>query len=85
VVTDGAFSLLNAERKAWQLIPLPASRPFRAEIRLAALGKKGARVRSVERLEPFTAFAKAPEWRQDGAALHFACDGRAFAYRILFE
>jgi hypothetical protein len=84
VVTDGAFRLLHAERKAWQLIPLPASRPFRAEIRLAALGKKEARVRSVERLEPFSTFAKAPEWRQEGAVLHIACDGRAFAYRILF-
>jgi hypothetical protein len=85
IVTDGAFRLLHADRKAWQLIPLPASRPFRAEIRLAALGKKGTRVRSVERLEPFNAYAKAPEWRQEGAVLHLACDGRAFAYRILFE
>jgi hypothetical protein len=85
LVTDGAFRLLHADRKAWQLIPLPGSNPFRAEIRLAAFGGGHAKVKAVEPIDPLNAAAKAPEWTQDGATLRLACDGQSFAYRLLFE
>jgi hypothetical protein len=85
VLTDGAFRLLHADRAAWQLIPLPASRPFRADIRLSSLGAKRATVKAVERVDPFYAFAKQPEWNQDGDTLHLACDALSFGYRIVFE
>ena len=85
VVTDGAFRLLHADSEAWQLIPLPASRPFRAEIRLAAFGAKRAKVKAVERIDPFHSFAKTPEWKQEGETIRLACDGRSFAYRIVFD
>ena len=85
LATDGAFRLLHSDRKAWQLIPLPASRPFRAEIRLAAFGKEGAKVKAVEKIDPNNAFSKAPEWTLEGGVLRLACDGRSFGYRIVFE
>ena len=66
VITDGAFRLLHTNRKAWQLIPLPANRPFRTEIRLASFGAKRTTVKTVECLDPLFAFAKKPEWKQDG-------------------
>ena len=85
LVTDGAFRLLHDHRKAWQLIPLPASRPFNAQIRLASFGKDQSKVKAVEKIDPFSAFAKEPEWAQDGEVLRLACDGRSFGYRIVFE
>ncbi len=85
LVTDGAFRLLHADRKAWQLIPLPGSNPFCVEIKLAEFGAKRATVKAVEKNEPFNAAAKDPEWVQDGALLRLACDGQSFAYRILFQ
>ena len=93
LVTDGAFRLLHPRaglwpfsgRPAWQLIPLPGSNAFRADLRLAALEAKGAKVKAVEKVGPFCAAAKDPEWKQDGTALHLDCDGQSFAYRIVFE
>jgi len=85
VVTDGAFRLLHANRKAWDVVPLPGSNPFRAEIRLTALNAKRARVARVENVGPFNAAAALPQWKQDGAVLTLACDGQSFAYRIMFE
>ncbi len=85
VVTDGAFRLLHVDRRAWTLIPLPASRPFRADIRLSSFGAKRAPVKAVERLDPFYAFAKQPEWRQEGDTLHLSLDALSFGYRIVFE
>jgi hypothetical protein len=85
LVTDGAFRLLHADRKAWQLIPLPGSNPFRAELRLEAFGAKRAKVKAVEAVDPSNAAAKAPVWSQDGATLRLACDGQSFAYRITFD
>jgi hypothetical protein len=85
LATDGAFRLLHGERAAWQLIPLPASRPFHAEIRLASFGHGSAKIRAVETIDPFSAYAKEPEWKQEGSVLRFACDGRSFGYRIVFE
>ena len=85
LVTDGAFRLLHDSRKAWQLIPLPGSEAFRAEIKLPAFGAKRATVKSVEKVDPATAAAKDPVWAQDGATLHLTCDGQSFAYRIVFE
>ena len=80
-----AFRLLHGDRGAWQLIPLPASRPFRAEFRLTALGKEGAKVKDVEKVDPFNPFAKDPDWTQDGGVLRLACDASSFGYRIVFE
>ena len=85
LVTDGAFRLLHDSRRAWQLIPLPGSNAFRAEIRLAALGSKHAKVKAVETVEPLHAAAKDAEWTQDDTTLRLACDGQAFGYRIVFE
>ena len=94
LATDGAFRLLHpkrgawqlfAEKPAWQLIPLPGSKPFRAEIRLAAFGEEKAQVKTIEKVDPFDAAAKDPLWIQDGDVLHLECDGRSFAYRIAFE
>ena len=85
LVTDGAFRLVHDNRKAWQLVPLPGANPFRAEIKLVEFGSKRAKVRAVEKVEPFNAAAKDPEWKQDGTTLRLACDGQSFAYRLLFE
>ena len=85
VVTDGAFRLVHDDRKVWTLIPLPASRPFRAEIRLAALRAPRPVVAAVERIDPFHASARAPEWRQAGDALFLSCDADSFGYRIVFK
>ena len=85
VATDGAFRLLHASGRAWTLIPLPASRPFRAELRLTALDAPRAAVRSVEPIEPFYPFAKPPEWRQSGDVLTLSCDALSFGYRIVFN
>jgi len=85
VVTDGAFRLLHGERGTWTLIPLPGSKPFKAEIKLGALGTPRARVKGVETLEPQHAAARAAEWSQEGGTLRLACDAQAFGYRIEFE
>ena len=94
LVTDGAFRLLHPKRglwqlfsdtPAWQLIPLPGSKPFRAEIRLASFGEDKAQVKAVEKIDPFGAAAKDPLWMQDGNVLHIECDGQSFAYRITFD
>ncbi len=84
VVTDGAFRLLHADRKAWQLIPLPGSNPFCAEIKLAELGAGRTKVKTVEKIDPFNATAKDPEWNQDGSRVRLSCDGQSFAYRLVF-
>ena len=94
LVTDGAFRLTHPDggfwsfvsgRPAWQLIPLPGSDPFRAEIRLDAFGAKGAAVKTVEKVNADCAGAKEPEWSQTGSTLRVACDGQSFAYRIEFK
>ena len=85
VVTDGAFRLLHADCDAWQLIPLPASRPFRAEIRLDSFGAKRTKVKTVECIDPFHSFAKTPEWKQENDTLHLSCDALSFGYRIVFD
>ncbi|HRR33641.1 MAG TPA: hypothetical protein P5026_06050 [Kiritimatiellia bacterium] len=85
VATDGAFRLLHGERGAWTLIPLPGSRPFKAEITLSAFGGARARVKAVETLEAQHPAARAAEWSQDGDTLRLACDAQAFGYRIVFE
>ncbi len=85
LATDGAFRLMHGSRREWRLIPLPGSNPFRAEIRLAAFGKGRSAVQAVEPVEPSCAAARPPEWTQDGATLRLACDGQAFAYRIVFK
>jgi hypothetical protein len=85
VVTDGAFRLLHENRQVWQLVPLPGSNPFRAEIRLAELGAKRAKVKRVEAAGPLHAAAKNPNWIQDGTTLRLFCDGNSFAYSIAFD
>ena len=84
LVTDGAFRLLHASRRAWQLLPLPGSNPFRAELRLERLGQGRAKVKAVTRVDPLHPAAQEPEWTQDGALLRLSCDGQSFAYRIEF-
>jgi len=85
LLTDGAFRLMHGSRREWQLVPLPGSNPFRAEIKLAAFGKNRAAVQAVEPVDPSCAAARPPEWTQDGTTLRLACDGQAFAYRIVFK
>jgi hypothetical protein len=85
LVTDGAFRLLHGDRRAWQLIPLPGSNPFSADIDLAAFGAARAKVKAVEKIDPFHAAAEAPSWTQAGTVLKLLCDGQSFAYRITFE
>ena len=85
IATDGAFRLVHSDRKTWQLIPLPASRPFRAELRLAALGVPRAEVTAVEPADPFFPYAKTPEWKQSGNVLILSCDALSFGYRIVFD
>jgi hypothetical protein len=83
LATDGAFRLLVGEPAAWQLVPLPGSHAFRAEIRLGELGAKGSTVRDVEMVDPHHVAARPPAWRQQGDTLVLDCDGQAFAYRIV--
>ena len=85
LITDGAFRLSHNSRRAWQLIPLPGSNPFRAEIKLATLGSKRAKVKAIEKIDPFHDAAKDAEWKQDGTTLRLACDGQSFGYRIIFK
>jgi len=85
LVTDGAFRLEHDSRRVWRLLPLPGSNPFRAEIRLAELGARRAKVRAVEKIDPFHDAAKDAEWTQDGTTLRLACDGESFGYRIVFK
>ena len=54
-------------------------------LRLVALGKEGAKVKAVEKVDPFHPDAKDPEWTQDGGVLRLACDAHSFGYRIVFE
>ncbi|MCF7849680.1 MAG: hypothetical protein K9M45_12585, partial [Kiritimatiellales bacterium] len=84
VVTDGAFRLIHAEQQAWQLIPLPGSNPFRAELRLDKLEAEGRRVRMIECIDPASASFLVPKWSQDGDTVTLSCDGQSFAYRIIF-
>jgi len=85
LATDGAFRLIHDSRHAWQLIPLPGSNPFKAELRLAAFGAKRATVKAVEKIDAFNAASKDAEWTQDGTTLRLACDGQSFSYRIIFQ
>ena len=85
VTTDGAFRLLHGERGAWTLIPLPGSKPFKAEITLSAFGASRSRVKAVETLEAQHAATRMAEWSQEDGTLRLACDAQAFGYRIEFE
>ncbi|MBR4171269.1 MAG: hypothetical protein IKR48_06420 [Kiritimatiellae bacterium] len=93
VITDGAFKLrcpkgkLFSRAKEWQLIPLPDSRGFRAELDLEKLKAKGYRVSAIRStpLRTNNPHTEKIEWKQDGNRLSLQCEGTAFAYRILFE
>jgi hypothetical protein len=84
LATDGAFRLRHDRGDFWELVPLPGSLPFRAELSLAKLGAPGATVREVGMSGPLRADARPPRWSQDGDTLRLACDGAAFACRIVF-
>lgn len=84
VVTDGAFRLMYSKPGAWELIPLPGSKSFRAELYLAKLSAKARRVKRIECVESSSASAQAPKWSQDGDMVKLSCDGQSFAYRIEF-
>ena len=83
VKTDGSFRLVRGT-KAWTLTPLPGSDGFSATFDLAAFGMDPARVVGVESVEPGDG-AAAPSWKIDGTRLAFACDAKAFAYRLNFR
>lgn len=83
--TDGAFRLLRDDNGAWLLIPLPGSKAFTADISLTYLASAYAKIKKVERVEPFYAGSKAPDWSLDGATFRISCDAKAFAYRMVFE
>jgi hypothetical protein len=85
LITDGAFRLLHGNRREWTLIPLPGSNPFKTDIDLAAFGATRAKVKAVEKTDPFHAAAANATWTRDGATLRLACDGQSIAYRIVFE
>ena len=85
VVTDGAFRLTHANHKAWLIVPLPASRPFHAELRMTVLDQSGSTIAAVERIDPRHSCAKDPEWRQEGDVLHLSCDALSFGYRIVLK
>ncbi|MBO7224136.1 MAG: hypothetical protein J6V70_08400, partial [Kiritimatiellae bacterium] len=76
IKTNGSFKFEN-----WVITPLPNSRPFFAEIDLAALGASGKHIARVEAIDA-EAGAKQPEWSQKGDKLMLNCDAKAFAYRI---
>lgn len=95
VKTDGSFRLLRPmvcaggvsgifgakKPGAWQIVPLPHSDGFSAEIDLAAFGAANAKVAAVEAVDA-EAGAAAPTWSQNGTTLTISCDARAFAYVI---
>ena len=85
VATDGAFRLLHGKGKEWTLIPLPGSRPFKADLSLQALGAPGKRkVKAIEMIDSRT--PDNIDWAQDGQTLRIrSCNARSFAYKIIFE
>ena len=85
IATDGAFRLLHSDKKAWQLIPLPGSRAFTATLALDTLGAAKRKVKAIEMTDPANTFTQPPDWKQNANALTLTCDGRAFAYKIIFE
>ena len=84
VVTDGAFRLITIPPKTWQVIPLPASRPFTAQLRLDRLGLP-AQIRNVRAIDPFDVYAQDPHWTCASNTLSMTMDARAFAYEIITE
>lgn len=54
-------------------------------LRLVALGKEGAKVKAIEKVDSFHPDARAPDWTQDGGVLRLACDAHSFGYRIVFK
>jgi hypothetical protein len=83
--TDGAFRLVHEGNGTWLLTPLPGSKAFNADISLTYLASAYAKIKKVEMVEPFYAGSKVPNWSLDGATFRIACDGKSFAYRIVFE
>jgi hypothetical protein len=83
VATSGAFRLRHAAGADWELTPLPASSPFRVELRLDRLGAAGRKARCVMVVGMDGRSIGEAAFRQDGATLSFSHDGKAFAYRIV--
>ena len=85
LVTDGAFRLVHSGTHDWQLIPLPGSRAFRAEIRLDKLANGQAKVKTIEAISPVDETGDLPQWTQEGSRLRLTAEARSFGYRIVFE
>ena len=85
IVTDGAFRLVHSGTHDWQLIPLPGSRAFRAEIRLDKLANGQAKVKTIEAISPVDETGDLPQWTQEGSRLRLTAEARSFGYRIVFE
>jgi len=85
ISTDGAFRLVRVDDAVWDLIPLPGSRAFSADIALEVFGSVYLKGRSVEVIDPLSASSQKPAWSVDGATFRINCDGRAFAYRITLQ
>jgi len=82
VKTDGSFRLVRG-KDAWTLTPLPDTQAFAATFDLAALGLPDARLVDAVAVEPGD--GAAPTARQEGTRITFACDAKAFAYRLNFR
>ena len=83
VVTDGAFQIACGPSEI-VVTPLPGSLPFRARIALGAFGATGRQIVALEPVEPWIGAAPS-RWQQEGDAVSFEVDARAFAYRLVFR
>ncbi len=98
IVTDGAFRIVYKPRnvlkkifgfsREWLLVPLPGSRPFSADIDMAALGVKGAEVENISPVNQLTPNGEEKvetQWSQDGDCLSISCHADSAAYLIRFK
>lgn len=83
IVTDGSFRFDFAS-DTWQIVPLPGSLKFTAEIDIAVFGAAGRTVAAVAAIDAAPC-ADAPVWKQTGTKLALSADAQAFAYRIVFR
>jgi len=83
VATNGAFRLRHPAAGEWELVPLPGSLPFDAQLRLRDLGAANA-VMAVTAVDPDSPGSPAPDWHEADGILALRVPGDAFAYRIRF-
>ena len=85
ISTDGAFRLVRVDDNVWDLIPLPGSRAFAADISLEVFGSVYLKGKDVQVIDPISDASQKPAWSVEGATFRIQCDGRAFAYRITLQ